>query len=205
MSSNESRDQLERCLEEANAATGRAREEALGRALLLASKLAFARALACVEDWLDGTRDDAEDALQAVRLRACRRIKHFVVKSGKGFMSWFLDILDHYLIDEQRRREAKGGRSTQAASDPVAQSVLDLIESREPGPELAAQRGEAVEAVRRALRRLSIADREIVLAFKDGVSIDQTALTTGRTYKQTRSDIDKLLARLRAELRAATG
>jgi DNA-directed RNA polymerase specialized sigma24 family protein len=120
-------------------------------------------------------------------------------------LSWFLDILEHYLIDEQRRREAKGGRSTQAASDPVAQSVLDLIETREPGPAHEAQRAEAVEAVRLALRRLSVADREIVLAFKDGVSIDQIALTTGRTYKQTRLDIDKLLARLRAELRVAAG
>jgi len=196
MLSSESLLQLDRFLDEARTATGKAREEALGHALLLASKLAFRRALVCVDDWLGGTREDAEDALQAVRLKACRRLKHFVVTSAEAFMAWFLNILEHYLIDRQRRRKAKGWRPTNTGNDPEAQGVLDMIATREPGPELAAQRAEDVVAVRRALRRLSTADREIVLARKDDVSIGQIALTTGRSFKQTRSHIEKLALRV---------
>jgi len=200
MLSSETRVQLDGFLDEARTAAGKVREEALGHALLLASKRAFARALACVEDWLDGTRDDAEDALQAVRLKACRRLKHFVVQSAEAFMKWFLDILDHYLIDRQRRRNTKGWRATRTESDPEAEGVLDLIATRDAGPELAAQRAEDVVAVRRALQRLPIRDREIVLARKDDVSINQIALTTGRTFKQMRSHIEKLFEQLRADL-----
>jgi RNA polymerase sigma factor (sigma-70 family) len=203
MLSSETRVQLDGFLDEARTTTGKVREEALGHALLLASKRAFGRALACVEDWLDGTRDDAEDALQAVRLKACRRLKHFVVKTAEAFMDWFLNILDHYLIDRQRRRNAKGWRRTKAESDPEAAGVLDLITSREPGPELAAQRAEDVAAVRRALRRLSTSDREIVLARKDDVSIDQIALSTGCTRRHMRSHIDMLFEHLRADLGAS--
>jgi RNA polymerase sigma factor (sigma-70 family) len=200
MLSSELRVEMERFLDEARVASGRAREEALGHALLLASERAFGRALVCVKQWLGGTREDAEDALQAVRLKACRRLKHFVIKSAEAFMVWFLDILDHYLIDRQRQRKTKGWRPTKPESDPEAQGVLDLIVAREPGPELAAERAEDVAKVRLALRRLSPADRGIVLARKDDFSIDQIALSTGRTYKQMRSYIEKLFEQLRADL-----
>ena len=108
--------------------------------------------------------DAAADVLQDVMLTIWRRAGTFGGRSKAR--TWILGIAHHKIADRWRRRDRDGYElPDENAIDPDA-----------PCPHLDAEQGERQKAVRRSLRSLSDAHREVVhLAFYEDLSYSEIA------------------------------
>jgi RNA polymerase sigma-70 factor (ECF subfamily) len=143
-----------------------------------------------------GQATPAQDVVQDVFLRLWRRPESFDARRGR---------LGPYLRLMARSRALDLWREGQAAGR--ASDRLKLVVGEDEGhvderPALAAERDDAREQVRDALRRLPAAQREaLVLAYWGGLTADQIARRSQVPLGTAKSRIRLGLARLREECR----
>jgi RNA polymerase sigma-70 factor (ECF subfamily) len=117
-------------------------------------------------------RVSASDVMQEAYIEALKRLKHYPAGGDVPFFVWMRTVTIQRLIEVHRKhigaqaraatREVSlghggGGDSIDASSEKMAELMGDLT-----SPSLAAQRGEMIARMRRALDRLEPADREVL-------------------------------------------
>lgn len=116
-------------------------------------------------------RQDAEDAVQEIFLRAYTRLESF--DQTRRFITWLLTIAANYCIDRLRRQRG----SWQTLDD-----VAFWLPSTRPGPERLAIERERRELVQQALQQLPEGYRLVaVLRYWHDLSYQEIAETAGLT------------------------
>lgn len=135
-----------------------------------------------------GNREDAMDLTQEAFLRVHQ---HWYRRDGsRPFGPWFYLILRNLAVDHFRKRKAR-------KEDP-----LEVVpEAEELGPEILAEQSERKAVVWGAIRRLSPAQREVVI-LRDlhGLSYAEIAQTTGESVTTVNSRLHHAREVLRKKL-----
>jgi RNA polymerase sigma-70 factor (ECF subfamily) len=123
-----------------------------------------------------------DDVMQETYAAACLHIHEFVPQGPGSFAAWLTTLATNNLIDAIRSLEAekRGGKHRRldpASGEDSLAALHELLEATNTTPSSAAVRNEAVEALRRALRRLPGAYRRVVTRYYlDGDSVEAVAL-----------------------------
>lgn len=155
---------------------------------------------------LTGSREDAEDLLQEVFLRLVRTVGEYT-HDGR-FEAWLFRIAAN-LARDHARRSARAPRIAQldAAGGGMPADGQDVLGRREPdakGPDARMILSESVDAVQKALARLSAAEREVVMLrhFSD-LTFAEISDAMGTPLGTTLARGHRALAKLRQWLGAA--
>jgi RNA polymerase sigma-70 factor (ECF subfamily) len=120
----------------------------------------------------------AEDAFQATFLQVHLKCDQF--EEGRKFRPWLYTIATNQAIDAQRRNKRHRGVSLDRSikndgSDDLG-SLMDLLVSREPGPDDRAERAQDREWIRRSVAELPESLREAVqLVYYQGLKYREAA------------------------------
>jgi RNA polymerase sigma-70 factor (ECF subfamily) len=135
-----------------------------------------------------GSREDAEDAVAETMLRAVRAANTFRWRDA-GFDAWIFRICRNVIADMLRSRSRRA-----------------VIPARERSPDQGSVEEEVVlaeehAAVRRALERLPVDDRELLeLRLVGGLSSEEVAYVLRKRPGAIRTAQSRALARLRTHL-----
>jgi RNA polymerase sigma-70 factor (ECF subfamily) len=141
-----------------------------------------------------GNAAQAQDVVQDVFLRIWRRPRTF--DAGRGEISAYLRLMARSRALDLWREGQAAGR----ASDRVKLVVADAETPVDGRPGLETERDEARAAVRDALRRLPLPQREaLVLAYWGGLTADEIAQRSQVPLGTAKSRIRLGLAKLRME------
>jgi RNA polymerase sigma-70 factor, ECF subfamily len=139
---------------------------------------------------LDGQRADAEDVLQETMLAAVKAMPAF--RGQSRLFTWLCGIAQHKITDHRRRRGAHGEKV------PLPLQDTDLIFDDETNALV--EDAETRVLVRQALAALSETHRQVlILKYLAGLSVEEIAASTGRSFKA----VESLLSRARDALRLA--
>ncbi len=131
------------------------------------------------------SHDDALDAVQEATVRAWRKIAN--VTPGLPFSPWFLGIVTR----ECRRAARFRWRFVAHAGDEIADRDRNA-------------HTEQAEDIRRAMRALSSAQRQVVLLhFYGDLTLEQVGLATNTPLGTVKSRLNRALAQLRPRLTEA--
>jgi len=152
--------------------------------------LSFARGLA-------GNEDEARELVQEASCHVLRNWKRY--DPLKSFQNWYLSMVKNLYIDARR---AWSQRPTFSLDAPIPGTDglcwSDTVADGEPGPLEQLERGQRIEAARRAIKSLSDEHKAVLtLCDLQGVSYEETARKLGIPTGTVRSR----LARARAFLR----
>lgn len=132
-----------------------------------------------------GRVDEAEDVTQDVFVKVYLSLDRYQPQEG-SFGSWLSAVARNHVIDHYRRRREEKRRRLE---DP---GVLEVIASKEEGPQRRLERNERVDFVRRGLRALPPDLREpIVLCDLRGLSYDEAATALGIPLGTVKSRINR--------------
>ncbi|MFF0098009.1 RNA polymerase sigma factor [Micromonospora sp. NPDC005257] len=139
-----------------------------------------------------GAGPDAEDVVQEAFVKAYRKLSRY--RAEASFRSWLLAIVANETRNLHRTRTRRDGLTLRAAADRgVAATVPDGLDAV-----LAAER--RTELVR-ALRRLPVRDREVIVCrYLLDLGEDETATVLGVPRGTAKSRAHRALAKLRALL-----
>ncbi len=140
-----------------------------------------------------GNHHDAEDLTARTFYRALSHIERYV-DHGAPFSAWLYRIAHNLVANWHRDR---GRRQTIALDDAIITGVAG------ESPQDQAEARERLEALRRAIRRLS-PDRQqlLILKFSDGLSNAEIGQIMGRSEGAIKSLYHRTLLALQDELRA---
>ena len=147
----------------------------------------FAWSLSCCA----GIRADAEDVLQEAFVRVLDGRARFAGRSS--VRTWLFGVIRRCALEQRRRATVRRVLS--------AQLLVELVARRAPAaPEVLAESRDAAE-VRRALRRLSARQREVLelVAYHD-LSIEEAAAVLGVSAGSARTHYERGKQRLGAAL-----
>jgi RNA polymerase sigma-70 factor (ECF subfamily) len=134
---------------------------------------------------------DAQEALQEIFHRAYIKLDMF--DPGRSFRAWLMTIATNYCTDMLRRRISLKRMVQQVPLDVVDYHVADT----EANPEHTALRNEQRERVRRALRQLPDAYREVmVLFYWNDLSYQEIVDATGLKESTVKTRLHRGRARL---------
>lgn len=134
--------------------------------------------------------DLARDALQETFLRVFRQLERF--DPQRSFLPWLLGIARNVAADQRRWR----------ARRPAAPLEGEVIDPRHRAPSKGAERAEAGELLRRALRSLPAREREVFLLKQvEGLTYQQVADALGCSLRTTKYRMKAAVERLERELR----
>ncbi len=125
-----------------------------------------------------GDAEMAEDAFQATFLQVHLKCDQF--EEGRKFRPWLYTIATNQAIDAQRRnkrhRSVSLDRNTRHENGDDIGSLMDLLESREPTPDVRAESGQQREWVRGAVEDLPDTLRAAVhLVYYQGLKYREAA------------------------------
>lgn len=150
------------------------------------------------------TAEDAEDLFQETFLRVLRHAERF--ERGRTFRPWVYAIATNLVRNAHR---ARSYREAVPLDRPAGEdgergaSLADLLPGRTRLPGEAAERAEAAEAVRRAVRALPDKGREaLVLYYFQGLSYEEVAGTLAIPLGTVKSRIHNAMAKLAQALGA---
>jgi RNA polymerase sigma-70 factor, ECF subfamily len=139
---------------------------------------------------LGSVQADAEDILQETMIAAMNALPRF--RGEARLFTWLCAIAQHKITDHRRRGGSSGERIAVSLDD--TRSVADSYGDTQ-GMELRL-------LVREALAGLPDAHRQVLLLkYVQGLSVDEIAVITGRSFKS----VESLLSRARDGLREALG
>ncbi len=138
---------------------------------------------------LGAQQADAEDVLQETMVAAVRALPDF--RGQSLLFTWLCGIAQHKIADHRRRRGPAGEKvAIPLQDDDPPSSATDGY----------AQNLETRVAVRQALAMLPSGHRQVLLLkYVQGLSVDEIAVATGRSFKS----VESLLSRAREGLRVA--
>jgi RNA polymerase sigma-70 factor (ECF subfamily) len=139
---------------------------------------------------LGAQQADAEDVLQETMVAAVRALPDF--RGQSLLFTWLCGIAQHKIADHRRRRGPAGEKVTVPLQDDDPPSSV--------ATEGYVQNLETRLAVRQALDTLPSGHRQVLLLkYVQGLSVDEIAVATGRSFKS----VESLLSRARESLRLA--
>ena len=137
---------------------------------------------------LSAQQADAEDVLQETMVAALKALPRF--RGEARLYTWLCAIAQHKIIDHRRRGGSSGEKNAVPLDDAYAV----------PDGNGYAQGTETRLLVRQALADLPDAHRQmLLLKYVQGLSVDEIAVVTGRSFKS----VESLLTRARNGLREA--
>jgi RNA polymerase sigma-70 factor (ECF subfamily) len=138
---------------------------------------------------------DADDVLQDTMIAALSALPRF--RGESRLFTWLCGIAHHKITDHRR----KGG----PAGERVGLSLTDYVVPQ-GGSDLYSERAEARIMVRQALAELPAAHKQvIILKYVQGLSVEEIAAATGRSFKSVESLLTRAREGLRAALQQETG
>lgn len=148
---------------------------------------------------ITGDRAEAEDIVQTAFLRVYEKIQGF--DEARPFRPWFLRMVANDALKAAARQNRRV--SLEDDGDATYPAVLQRLEMTTREPEDAAQRDESVAEMRRALARLSPAQRAAVtMHYFLGLSTAEAASQLNSTPGTVRWHLSVARERLRALLAA---
>ena len=148
---------------------------------------------------ITGDRAEAEDIVQTAFLRVYEKIQGF--DEARPFRPWFLRMVANDALKAAARQNRRV--SLEDDGDATYPAVLQRLEMTTREPEDAAQRDESVAEMRRALARLSPAQRAAVtMHYFLGLSTAEAASQLNSTPGTVRWHLSIARERLRALLAA---
>ncbi|WFE53951.1 RNA polymerase sigma factor [Micromonospora sp. WMMD1155] len=139
-----------------------------------------------------GAGSDSEDVTQEAFVKAYRKLSRY--RGESSFRSWLLAIVANETRNLHRSRGRRDGLVLRAAADPTSA----IAEDGAVGAVLA---GERREALVRALRRLPVRDREVIVCrFFLDLSEEETVAALGWPRGTVKSRTSRALAKLRGLL-----
>ncbi len=125
-----------------------------------------------------GDAEMAEDAFQGTFLQVHLKCDQF--ETGRKFRPWLYTIATNQAIDAQRRnkrhRSVSLDRNTRHDNGDDIGSLMDLLESREPTPDMRAESGQQREWIRGAVEHLPDTLRAAVhLVYYQGLKYREAA------------------------------
>ena len=155
---------------------------------------------------------DVDDVIQKVFAQVIRDIADFEMRPDATFLGWLKAIANNRIRDAIRaqRRVKRGGnlRRVYGKGDSDSPLLNDLVNeyaatSHTPSREMA--RREAVQAIQVAMATLSDDHRRVVqLRYFDGLTIEETARTVGKTTGAVRGLLDRAKSRIREAMQNAS-
>lgn len=140
-----------------------------------------------------GAGPDAEDVIQEAFVKGYRKLARY--RGESSFRSWLLAIVANETRNLHRSRNRRDGLVLRAAA---ANPESEIAEDVAVGAVLA---GERRAALVRALRRLSVKDREVIVCrFFLDLSEDETVTMLGWHRGTVKSRTSRALAKLRGLL-----
>ncbi|HEX2774461.1 MAG TPA: RNA polymerase sigma factor [Micromonosporaceae bacterium] len=140
-----------------------------------------------------GAGPDAEDVIQEAFVKGYRKLSHY--RGESSFRSWLLAIVANETRNLHRSRNRRDGLVLRAAA---ANPESEIAEDVAVGAVLARERRTALV---RALRRLPVKDREVIVCrFFLDLSEDETVTTLGWPRGTVKSRTSRALAKLRGLL-----
>jgi len=137
---------------------------------------------------------DAEDCLQEAFLRAYRA--HPRMDGSANFRAWLYRIAGNMARTQLKRRQRRDGREIELADEALA---LQPAGGMDDGLE----RGERLQAVRAAVRRLPAKQQQsLILRKYQGLSYAEIGAALRCSPESARANVYQALKRLRAELGA---
>ncbi len=144
---------------------------------------------------LTGSRENADDVVQEVFLRAYRSLHRFDSRSRFG--TWLHRIAVNCAMDQLRRSQRESSRRDPSADD----ATLERQATYEPGPERLAESGQIERQVARALDALSPIERSaFVLRHYEQLSIAEIGRQLGSRTSATKHAVFRAVRKLRREL-----
>ena len=150
-----------------------------------------------------GNHDDALDLTQEAFCRALRSLSRF--RGGSVFYTWMFRITMNLCIDfrvKRRRLRVAGDFAEPDVSESQAGTLFDMMESREPGPAVAAQAKEKRERILAAIESLDPQDRAIVV-LREVEQLDYKQIS--KVLEVPVGTVKSRLARARLKLRTKLG
>jgi len=148
--------------------------------------------------------ETAEDLAQGVQLAALRRAESFEMRSDGELDAWLFTLARGYLADRlrywSRLKRHSGALLRITSADPGTtadpRAVAEPVVVR-TGPSTFASRREQIVIAMKALSFLSPRDQRLVTAYRDGLSIAETAERLGLAYDAARVAQTRALERFR--------
>jgi RNA polymerase sigma-70 factor, ECF subfamily len=132
-----------------------------------------------------GRVDEAEELTQDVFVKIYQNLDRYR-ETGGAFSTWLLAVARNQAIDHYRRRREERSRRIEDAA------ILDVVESREPGPHGELERNERVRLVHRGLRALPPELREpLILCDLRGLAYEEIAATLAIPLGTVKSRINR--------------
>jgi RNA polymerase sigma-70 factor (ECF subfamily) len=143
---------------------------------------------------MTGNEEDAEDVAQETFIKAYRNLARYDGRAGFG--TWIYRIATNCALDLLRRRE-------RTRTEPLADGDdAPALASADPSPERAAEGGELVRRLARAMTRLSANEKTaFVLRHQEGRSLEEIAKALGIRTGAAKTCVFRAVAKLRAALR----
>lgn len=141
----------------------------------------------------NGDRHRADDLFQETFLHAMRAAETFDRKLE--FKPWITAIAVNLVRDEARKRKVRGEVPLEGGVDDEEYERVCVAADDNPGR--SAERQDEEEKVQRALARLTLLEREVVLLhFYDGMTLAETAATLEVALGTVKSRLHAALTRL---------
>lgn len=148
-------------------------------------------------------RLESQDVMQQVYLDALNNIDQFVDRGHDSFFAWLRRIAVNRICDVDRRafqtaKRRAEVRTADLGRDTSMDHLLDAVAGSATTPSGAADRGDRVYLLRRALNQLSEDQREVIqLRYLNQLNVAETAAKMDRTERAVRSVCVRALICLR--------
>jgi RNA polymerase sigma-70 factor (ECF subfamily) len=137
---------------------------------------------------LTRSREDAEDLVQEVALRACCELERIAALDSPR--AWLLRVQYRVFVDELRRRTRSPIASGSDAAD------TDSAASDDPGPEELTETAQRSRQLARAWPALDRRQRALLALHAEGYSLAELATITGLTRNAVGVSLHRARARL---------
>jgi len=147
-----------------------------------------------------GRRQVAEDVFQEVWVKVLQGIESFDGTKGT-FRSWIYRVASNAAVDRSRRDAVRSGPSVDAPVDETGMTMLDRLESPEPGPDREGMSRVLGRDLDAALRTLGDRQRAaILLRYQQGLTYAEVAASIGVAEGTAKSLIFRGVRTLREQL-----
>jgi len=153
-----------------------------------------------------------DDLLQETIIAAIRGVKGIEPRGADAFFAWLKTIAHNChrnMVDAARAQKRGGGLAPMAGAenaDPAATSILKQIAGPDPTPSLLSRRKELIEAIARAVTRLTPPQRQLIERYyRSGMSVRDLAREMDKSEEAIRTSIHRVHKSLRDMLASEFG
>jgi RNA polymerase sigma-70 factor (ECF subfamily) len=151
-----------------------------------------------------------DEIFQETMVAAIRGIERIQPRGADAFFSWLKTIAlncHRNMVEAAQAQKRGGGRSpVTRKEDPTATSILKQIAGSDPSPSLVSRRKESIEAIARAVTRLTPSQRQLIERYyQSGMSVRDLAKELDKSEEAIRTSIHRIHKTLRDMLASEFG